>query len=431
MKRKEAGSAVAIVQHISANMETLDDRTARDQTSLDRIDNSPAQKHYKVPDSIELIIKVSERCNLACTYCYFFFHEDKSYLKHPPTITETSVDGLYKFARSAAQSGVKNIAFVLHGGEPLLLKKKRIDSICTSLSAAVEGLCDYRFKLQTNGMLIDDGWIKLFSKWKIGVGVSLDGNEETNDKYRIDHKGRGSYQKTVDGIKKLHNAAADGHIRYPGVLSVVDPFGSGQSAYRHFVDDLRFLSLSFLIRDETHDTITQEIVDGTEKFMLEVFDEWTKDNRKDIDIRFFSDLIGCLCSDEMMEEFAPVREDVSRVYTVTSSGDLGLDDVIRSLGEPFTKDKFNVVSHSIEDIVNESPRREIREVIQEYQPPACVGCDWWKLCRGGRINTRYGKETNFEKETVYCSALKNIYGRIVSYLLDNGIASDDIARRLS
>jgi len=391
--------------------------------------NAPAP--FAIPERMELIVKVAERCNLACTYCYFFFHKDRSYESHPALITEDSVNGLCDFASSAALSGVKTIAIVFHGGEPLLLKPQRFDALCEALSAALEGLCNYSFSVQTNATLIDETWVDLFAKWRMSVGVSLDGDEARNDAYRIDHQGRGSYQNALKGLRLLQGAAAEGRIGNPGLLSVVDPEGSGAAAYRHFVDELGFRRLSFLLLDETHDTITPKIVKGTEDFMLGVFQEWTRDDRKDITVRFFSELIACLCSDEEMKHFAPYREDMSNVFTVSSAGDVGMDDVIRSLGGRFAEHRFNLFDHRLETVVQSDLYREIRTAIHAHRPAACAACDWWKLCRGGRVNTRFDEASGFERETVYCSALKNIYSRVVSYLLDNGIDGDDILRRLS
>ena len=41
-----------------------------------------------------VLLKVAARCNLACTYCYFFYAEDRSWLKQPKFISDTTVDAL-------------------------------------------------------------------------------------------------------------------------------------------------------------------------------------------------------------------------------------------------------------------------------------------------------------------------------------------------
>ncbi|HEV2739171.1 MAG TPA: hypothetical protein VGU66_11380, partial [Candidatus Elarobacter sp.] len=39
-------------------------------------------------DFLSVVLKVAERCNLACPYCYFFFGGDDSYLLHPAFISD-------------------------------------------------------------------------------------------------------------------------------------------------------------------------------------------------------------------------------------------------------------------------------------------------------------------------------------------------------
>ena len=33
---------------------------------------------------ISCVYKIVERCNINCTYCYFFYGGDESYKEHPP-----------------------------------------------------------------------------------------------------------------------------------------------------------------------------------------------------------------------------------------------------------------------------------------------------------------------------------------------------------
>ncbi|MCU1093343.1 hypothetical protein JAK58_17685 [Stenotrophomonas maltophilia] len=42
--------------------------------------SSPIQKLHE----LQVIIKIAERCNLACSYCYYFFMGDDSYKDRDP-----------------------------------------------------------------------------------------------------------------------------------------------------------------------------------------------------------------------------------------------------------------------------------------------------------------------------------------------------------
>jgi len=38
--------------------------------------------------TIEVVLKLTERCNIDCTYCYVFNKGDESYKKHPKYFTK-------------------------------------------------------------------------------------------------------------------------------------------------------------------------------------------------------------------------------------------------------------------------------------------------------------------------------------------------------
>ena len=46
---------------------------------------------------LHIILKISERCNLACTYCYFFEGGDDSWKKHTPIIKYVTLEKLTAF----------------------------------------------------------------------------------------------------------------------------------------------------------------------------------------------------------------------------------------------------------------------------------------------------------------------------------------------
>ena len=74
--------------------------------------------------------------------------------------------------------------------------------------------------------------IDIFKKHKVGIGISLDGNKETNNKFRVDKLGNGTYDKVIQKIKLCQ----EHKLRF-GLLAVVDPAVSGSQTYRHFVND--------------------------------------------------------------------------------------------------------------------------------------------------------------------------------------------------
>ncbi len=141
-----------------------------------------------------IVLLLTTKCNLKCAYCYrgdkYFFQEifcDDS--------RRMSRAVIKKILLHAGESGM-NFHIQLTGGEPTLepeLIKWTGDLIQKHNFPASIGI-------QTNGTLIDTFMIKLFKKYNIEVGVSLDGS------YDIQEKLRGRSDLTFKGLKLLSDS---------------------------------------------------------------------------------------------------------------------------------------------------------------------------------------------------------------------------------
>ncbi len=200
---------------------------------------------------LEVILKVAERCNINCTYCYFFNGADDSFRFHPPSISKATITNVAEFlSQGAIDQKLENIQIDFHGGEPMLLGKKRFSQICTYLQSSVGTVTKLTLCMQTNATLIDSEWVDLFEQHQIHVGVSLDGPAEYHDAERIDFRGKGTYDRVIRGIRLLQEAQK--RIGEVGVLCVINPRHSAGRIYRHFVDDLHINGMDFLLPDITH-----------------------------------------------------------------------------------------------------------------------------------------------------------------------------------
>jgi uncharacterized protein len=104
-------------------------------------------------------------CNLACHYCYQNPQRDAG--------NQRMTYDLEKMKKEAARIGG---SFTLFGGEPLLMRFEDLENLFAW------GLETYGSNaIQTNGVLIEDRHIDLFRRYKVSVGISLDGPGELND----------------------------------------------------------------------------------------------------------------------------------------------------------------------------------------------------------------------------------------------------------
>lgn len=105
------------------------------------------------------------KCNLACLYCYQHPQRDAGNVAHAydlEAMMRALVDG--------------DEPFTLFGGEPLLVPKPDLERLF-ALGLELHG----HTTIQTNAALIDDEHLDLFRRYRVQVGVSIDGPGALND----------------------------------------------------------------------------------------------------------------------------------------------------------------------------------------------------------------------------------------------------------
>lgn len=136
---------------------------------------------------------VGVACNLACTYCY----QEPMRLAKQPSI-KRDIELMMEQVKATEQD------FSLFGGEALLTPKKdliRIFEHGLEINKIQEG-SGVQNSLQTNGTLIDDEHIAIFHKYRVHVGVSIDGPHELNE-LRVVRGKAGDDQATLDSTSLI------------------------------------------------------------------------------------------------------------------------------------------------------------------------------------------------------------------------------------
>lgn len=146
---------------------------------------------------MEVSITVTTACNLKCKYCYQGNHEGNL------QISDTSIEKMCTFIKNKMKDyNDSSLHVVFIGGEPLLAYKK-IYKIIDLLESSLPKV-NRKFYITTNGTILNDKIFSLLYKKGIEVSVSIDGNKESHDKNRIDIHNKGTYEKVILGINKLH-----------------------------------------------------------------------------------------------------------------------------------------------------------------------------------------------------------------------------------
>lgn len=382
-------------------------------------------------DTLEVILKVTERCNINCTYCYMFNKGNEDFRERPAAISSAWIDDVTAFLREGVISlSASKVNVVLHGGEPLLLKKDRFRELCGKLRSSLDGLAALEIGIQTNATLIDCEWVDIFAEFGIAIGISLDGPPEVNDRYRVDKKGRSTYDRTLAGIRLLQEAYNRGGIAKPGLICVINPENSGRKIYRHVVDDLGFTNVSFNLPMETNDTIAPGDGERIGRYLEEVFQEWTADDNPRIQIRIFDQMFRFF-TDGRFRNLLPNFITRHVMVVIASDGTLSEHDDFKVIN--FAQRGGTVRDTSLYEFAN-SPLRRYLDLVAQTTPHACQSCDWKAYCRGGVTHgltiSRFSRDGGFDNRSSLCEAFRSLFERGAAYLMDNGFRAEDLQAAL-
>src|SRR6476659_3847979 len=110
----------------------------------------------------QLLVKVATRCNIDCSYCYWF--RDAAVYEKPKLMgAEVMRQLLRSMEEHVDEHGLAYFPIILHCGEPLLWgteKFHRIADGCQAISSRTG--CEIPVAVTTNGVLIDDDWLDCF-----------------------------------------------------------------------------------------------------------------------------------------------------------------------------------------------------------------------------------------------------------------------------
>jgi len=372
-------------------------------------------------EKLSIVLKTVERCNINCKYCYFFNKEDQSYKEHPPIIDKNTLNKLVDFLKEGCHDlNLKKIVIGFHGGEPLIQKKEDFSEMCRFFISELSPYVDISFNVQTNGILINEKWIKLLSEYNVGIGISIDGPKEYHDKERIDFYERGTYHLVEKSIKLLSShPLIKNNI---STITVVNPENDAKKIYRHFVDNLELKSFDFSLPYFTHDNMPPFSPEQYGIFMRDILDEWIKDDNPNIKVRFLVSAFRVLFGGSgLVYGHGPVKTNNNLpLMTVRSDGSLEPTTELMST-DPSSVSQTNLTIYntSLKEFSEHSIFKEIKSA-QTIHPDLCQNCCWENICGSGAIVHRFSKSKRFNNPSIYCEGLKLFYSRLMAYVLKWG-----------
>ncbi len=157
------------------------------------------------PEIGMVVVQPTAFCNINCTYCYLPDRNNKH------VIAQSTVARLFGeiFASGWA---CPEITIVWHAGEPLVVPVSFYREAFDAIERLRPPAVIVKHSFQTNGMLIDAEWCRLFLDRNVGVGVSIDGPRALHDRNRKTRSGKGTFDQTLAGIRCLRANGVPFHV---------------------------------------------------------------------------------------------------------------------------------------------------------------------------------------------------------------------------
>ncbi|MEV7779748.1 FxsB family cyclophane-forming radical SAM/SPASM peptide maturase [Kitasatospora sp. NPDC088351] len=370
----------------------------------------------------QYLLKIHSRCNLACDYCYMYESADQSWRRRPRRMElATARRTARRIAEHADECGLDEVGVILHGGEPLLVGADHLDALLGELTAIGPRV---RFSLQTNGLrLLDEpALLEVLHRYRVAVGVSLDGTAADHDRHRLLPSGAGSWARTAEAVRLL--GTAEHRELFAGLLCVVDLAADPVACYEALLE-FAPPRIDLLLPHGTWEAQPPGVRRSVPvappgggaaapygEWLIAVFDRWYDAPRRETGVRLFEELAVLLLGGRAASEavgLAPVD-----LVVVEADGTIEQADSLKAAYDGAAATGLDVRRHGFAEAAAH-PAFRARQRGRAGLGPVCAGCPLAAVCGGGLYAHRYAAG-GFGHPSVYCADLDRLIRHIAGRL---------------
>ncbi|MCJ7729522.1 MAG: radical SAM protein [Sedimentisphaerales bacterium] len=346
---------------------------------------------YSAKDSSGPVVvyNCTSKCNLKCLHCYSSSQTNQR-------DDELDTTQAKKLLTQLAEVNCPVVLF--SGGEPLL----REDLFELLVEAK---RLDLRTVISTNGTLIDSAAADRLAKAGVSyAGISIDGDEESHDKFRAS---KGSFKAAVRGIENCQKAGIKTGLRFtitksnagqiPFVFALAASTGTRRICFYHLIRTGRAKELNnqTLTPQRTRQAV-DTIIEKTKEFVQKdlIGEVLTVGNHadgpfllmklKEFSRRRYGDVFSpqaCLGVIEECQKLLTLHggnKTGEKIACVSWDGSVHPDQFWRNYSLGNTKDKtFKAIWENPDELVLKKLRNK-----SKFADIRCLKCKWFDLCKG-------------------------------------------------
>ena len=379
------------------------------------------------PPGFHLLAKPSgSTCNIDCTYCFFLSKE----ALYPNDRSRMSAATLEAYIRQLLESHrVPEVTVAWQGGEPTLMKLEFFEHAVALVEKYRQPGQAVKHTFQTNGLLLDDAWCTFFKQHDFLVGLSVDGPRELHDTYRLDRRGKGTFDLVMKGWRALRRHDVEFNI-----LCTVNAANQhhGRTVYRFFRDELGAKWVQFIpiierateqtiaiankgwsevpgekrvLYTQTGNLVTERTV-GSEQygtFLIDVFEEWVRRDVGQVYVQLFDVTLEAFFGRHLLCIHAPT---------------CGYGPALEHNGDLYSCDHFVEPKHLLGNIhkthmltlVASSEQRQFGQGKRDSLTQQCQTCKVRNWCNGGCPKDRFALSKDGEPGQNYlCAGLEKFF----------------------
>jgi uncharacterized protein len=263
---------------------------------------------------------------------------------------------------------------------------------------------------QTNGTLINEAWCDFFAEEHVNLGVSIDGPQPLHDRNRLTRSGRGTFDKTIAGVRLLRRRKMPFHVI--SVLSL-DSMAAAREMFDFYVEE-GIEQVCFNVEESEGDHVSQSFADsGAEVAYYRFLSEfWRLSAAAPGKITFIREIEHALqqvirpkdapFGNQLVEPFAITSMDWAGNISTFSPELLGLKNA--QYGD------FLLGNINHDPLVDMPRRANFARMLEDIEAGVAMcreSCEYFSVCGGGEPVNKLAENGTFRStETTYCRLTK-------------------------